>query len=89
MQGLTDTPPEIAEMVRARPMALSGAERFLMGVRMFEAARRMPLPMQKSKKSRRAGAGGMDSPQSSPKGEDAGKQPNQFVKKGAEVYAKA
>jgi hypothetical protein len=43
MQGLTDTPPEIAEMVRARLMALSGAERFLMGVRMFEAARRMAL----------------------------------------------
>jgi len=43
MQGLTDTPPEIAEMVRARLMALSGAERFLMGVRMFEAARGMAL----------------------------------------------
>lgn len=43
MQGLTDTPPEIAAMVRARLMALSGAERFLMGVRMFEAARRMVL----------------------------------------------
>ena len=43
MQGLTDTPPEIAEMVRARLMALSGAERFLMGVRMFEAARRMAI----------------------------------------------
>ncbi|MEQ1852555.1 MAG: hypothetical protein ABMA01_13305 [Chthoniobacteraceae bacterium] len=30
-------------MVRARLMALSGAERFVMGVRMFEAARRMAL----------------------------------------------
>ena len=40
---MTDTPPEIAEMVRARLMALSGAERFLMGVRMFEAARGMAL----------------------------------------------
>jgi hypothetical protein len=43
MQGMTDTSPEIAEMVRARLMALSGAERFLMGVRMCEAARRMVL----------------------------------------------
>lgn len=43
MQGLTDTPPEIAEMVRVRVMALSGAERFFMGVRMFEAACRMAL----------------------------------------------
>jgi hypothetical protein len=43
MQSMTDTPPEIAEMVRARLMALSGAERFRMGVQMFEAARRMAL----------------------------------------------
>jgi hypothetical protein len=41
MQAMSDTPPEIAEMVRARLMALSGAERFIMGARMFEAARRM------------------------------------------------
>jgi len=40
---MTDTPPEIAAMVQARLMALSGAERFLMGVRMFDAARRMVL----------------------------------------------
>jgi hypothetical protein len=40
---MTDTPPEIAEMVRARLMAKSGAERFRMGVEMFEAARRMVL----------------------------------------------
>jgi hypothetical protein len=40
---MTDTPPEIAEMVRARLMALSGAERFRMGVQMFEAARCMVL----------------------------------------------
>ncbi len=40
---MTDTPPEIAEMVRARLMALSGAERFRMGVAMCEAARRMLL----------------------------------------------
>ena len=40
---MTDTSPEVAEMVRARLMALSGAERFRMGVEMFEAARRMVL----------------------------------------------
>ena len=43
MQGMTDTPPEIAEMIRARLMALTGAERFMMGVRMFDAARGMAL----------------------------------------------
>jgi hypothetical protein len=43
MQTMTDTPPEIAEMVRARLMAKSGTERFRMGVDMFEAARRMVL----------------------------------------------
>jgi hypothetical protein len=43
MQAMTDTPPEIAEMVRARLMALSGAERFRMGAEMFDAARRMVL----------------------------------------------
>ena len=40
---MTDTSPEIAAMVHERLMALSGAERFLMGVRMFDAARRMVL----------------------------------------------
>ncbi len=40
---MTDTPPEIAEMVRARLMARTGAERFCMGVQMFDAARRMAL----------------------------------------------
>ena len=39
----SDTPPEIAEMVRAKLMARSGEERFRMGVEMFEAARRMVL----------------------------------------------
>ena len=43
MQSVTDTPPEITEMVHARLMALSGAERFLMGIRMCDAARRMVL----------------------------------------------
>jgi hypothetical protein len=40
---MNDTPPEIAEMVRARLMARSNQERFRMGVEMFEAARRMVL----------------------------------------------
>ena len=43
MPDVTDTPPEIAEMVRARLMARTGAERFRMGAEMFEAARRMVL----------------------------------------------
>ena len=43
MQAMTDTSPEIAELVHARLMALSGAQRFLMGVQMCEAARRMVL----------------------------------------------
>jgi hypothetical protein len=43
MQAMTDTPPEIAEMVRVRLMALSGAERFVMGSQMFDAAREMVL----------------------------------------------
>ena len=40
---MNDTSPEIAEMVRARLMARPGAERFRMGVEMFEAARRIVL----------------------------------------------
>ena len=40
---MTDTPPEITELVRQKLMARSGEERFLMGVRMFEAAREMVL----------------------------------------------
>ena len=43
MQGTTDTSPEIAEFIHARLMALSGAQRFLMGVQMCDAARRMVL----------------------------------------------
>ncbi len=41
MPELSDTPPEIAAMVRERLMARSGAERFEMGSRMFDAAREM------------------------------------------------
>jgi len=40
---MNDTPPETAEMIRQRLMALSGEERFMMGVRSFEAAREMIL----------------------------------------------
>ena len=40
---MNDTPPEIAELVRQKLMARSGAERFVMGARMFEAARTVAL----------------------------------------------
>ena len=40
---MTDTSPEITELVRQKLMAKSGEERFLMGVRMFDAAREMVL----------------------------------------------
>ena len=40
---MTDTSPEIAELVRQKFMSRSGEERFLMGVRMFDAAREMAL----------------------------------------------
>ena len=40
---MTDTPLEITELVRQRLMARSPEERFLMGVRMFDAARDMAL----------------------------------------------
>ena len=43
MPTVTDTSPEIAGIVRARLMALSGAERLRMGSEMFDAARRMVL----------------------------------------------
>jgi hypothetical protein len=43
MQTMIDTPPEIAEMVRTRLMARSGAERLRMRVEVFEVARRMVL----------------------------------------------
>jgi hypothetical protein len=43
MPDMNDTFAEIADLVRARVMALSGAERFLIGGRMFEAARAMVL----------------------------------------------
>jgi hypothetical protein len=40
---MTDTTPEIVEIVRQKLMSRSGEERFLMGVQMFEAAREMAL----------------------------------------------
>ena len=40
---MTDTPPEIAELVRQKLMSRSGSERFIMGVQMFEAARAVVL----------------------------------------------
>jgi len=43
---------------------------------------------EKAEEYRRAGAGGIDSPEASPEREAAGKQVNQFLVKGAEVYAK-
>ncbi len=36
---MDDTSPEITELVRLRLLALSGAERVLIGSRMFDAAR--------------------------------------------------
>jgi len=40
---MSDTPPEIAEMIRQKLMARSPEERFLMGIHMFDAARDMVL----------------------------------------------
>ena len=38
---MTDTPPEIARMVREKIMARWGEERFIMGAQMFDSAREM------------------------------------------------
>jgi hypothetical protein len=40
---MNDTPPEIAALVRQKLLARSGAERLVMGVRMFDAARQMVM----------------------------------------------
>lgn len=40
---MTDTSPEIVAAVRDRIMKFSGAERFIMGTRMFESARAVML----------------------------------------------
>jgi len=50
---MTDTTPAVADIVRSKMMARSCAERFVMGARMFEAAREMvlaSLPRDLSKK---------------------------------------
>jgi hypothetical protein len=43
MPPVTDTRPEVAAIVRDRIMKLSGAERFVIGARMFESARGIVL----------------------------------------------
>jgi hypothetical protein len=40
---MNDTPKEIAELVRKRLLSFTGAERVLMGSRMFDAARAIML----------------------------------------------
>jgi hypothetical protein len=40
---MNDTSPEMAKLVRQKLMARSGSERFVMGARMFDAARTMVL----------------------------------------------
>ena len=40
---MTDTSPEITELVRQKLMSRAGEERLLMGVRMFDAARDVVL----------------------------------------------
>ena len=43
MSAVNDTPRDIAELVRRKLLARSGAERVLMGSRMFDVARAMVL----------------------------------------------
>jgi len=86
MPLLTDTPPEIAAMVRQRLMARPPAERFEMGCRMFEAARDMVLasfPPALSDEERRHRLFERFYGESLP-----GKS-TEFTKKGAELYSKA
>jgi hypothetical protein len=40
---MTDTDPEIAAIIHQRLMALTGSDRFMMGIRSCEAARQMVL----------------------------------------------
>jgi hypothetical protein len=40
---MDDTPPEIAELIQQKVMARSAEERFMMGVRSFDAAREIVL----------------------------------------------
>ncbi len=48
---MNDTSPEIAELVRQKLMARSGAERFVMGARMFDAARAVVMASLPAKES--------------------------------------
>lgn len=41
MSQVTDTSPEVDQMVREKIMARSGEERFIMGAQMFDSAREM------------------------------------------------
>ena len=41
MSQVTDTSPEIQQMIREKIMARSGEERFIMGALMFDSARDM------------------------------------------------
>jgi hypothetical protein len=41
MSEVTDTPPEIEQMVREKITARSGEERFIRGSQMFDSAREM------------------------------------------------
>ena len=55
---MTDTSPEIATKVLARLMALTGSERFCMGMDMFKAARRfvlasLPADLSEAERKRR------------------------------------
>ena len=43
MSPITDTSAEVAAIVRDRMMKLTGAERFVIGARMFETARALVL----------------------------------------------
>jgi hypothetical protein len=43
MPPVADTSPEVAAIIRDRLMKLSGAERFVIGARMFESAREIVL----------------------------------------------
>lgn len=43
IRDMTDTPPEIAKIIHDRLMACTPEERFMMGIRSFDAAREMVL----------------------------------------------
>ena len=56
MSQVTDTPPEMEQMVREKIMALSSEERFVIGAQMFDSACEMikaSLPTHLSEAERR------------------------------------